>query len=315
LAGDERNRGFAEVTLGEALKEATSRLRQAGVEEPRLEAEILLAAVTGLTRPRLLARLHEPVGAENLRRYFRLVARRSRGYPLQYLTGRQEFMGLTFKVTSDVLIPRGDTEVLVEAVLDRVAGERPWRAADVGTGSGAIAASLAYYLPGAFIYALDISGAALRVAAENARHLGVIDRICFLQGDLLEPLLGLQEVGRYGLDAVVANLPYIPTGELRRLPREVRREPRAALDGGPDGLELYRRLLPQAAALLKPGGLLAVEISPEQVGAMSRLAADLGDYTVEEIIEDYAGRPRCFLARRREEDRPRAGPGEKLFSG
>ncbi|WP_173297981.1 peptide chain release factor N(5)-glutamine methyltransferase [Thermanaeromonas sp. C210] len=297
------------MTLGEALEKATSRLRRAGVEEPRLEAEVLLAAVSGLTRPQLLARREYLLAGETVEEYLRLVARRSEGYPLQYLTGCREFMGLPFKVTPDVLIPRGDTEVLVEAVLNRADRDRPWVVADVGTGSGAIAVSLAYYLPRAFIYALDISKGALRVAAENARRLGVAERIRWEEGDLLEPLLKQREVAGAGVDAVVANLPYIPAGEWEKLPREVRHEPRLALDGGPDGLDLYRRLLPQAAALLKPGGLLAVEIGPGQGPAMAQLAAALGAYTAGEIIKDYAGRPRCFLARR-------AGHGgQALFKG
>ncbi|MGI9953122.1 peptide chain release factor N(5)-glutamine methyltransferase [Moorellaceae bacterium AZ2] len=287
-----------EMTLAEALEKATSLLRRAGLEEPRLEAEVLLATVSGFTRPQLLARREYVLAGEALKEYWRLVVRRSEGYPLQYLTGCREFMGLPFKVTPDVLIPRGDTEVLVEAILNRVDKDKPWVAADVGTGSGAIAVSLAYYLPRAFIYALDISAAALRVAAENAENLGVAERTRLVQGNLLEPLLRQQEVAEHGLDAVVANLPYVPTADWENLPREVRYEPRLALDGGPDGLALYRRLLPQAARILKPGGLLALEMGSDQGPAMVRLAATLGAYTAGEIIKDYAGRPRCFLARR-----------------
>lgn len=288
------------ISFAEALARARYLLERAGVEQPRLEAEVLLAAVIGLTRTKVVTHPEYVLAGEARDNFWQLVDKRARGYPLQYLTGCQEFMSLPFKVTPNVLIPRGDTEVLVEAVLNRVDKNRRWLAADVGTGSGAIAVSLAYYLPKAFIYALDISPAALKVAEENARNLGVADRISFFQGDLLEPLLQQPERAM-SLDAVLANLPYIPTAEWDRLPPEVRHEPRLALDGGPDGLTLYRRLLPQAAKILKPGGLLALEIGFGQGEKIKELAKATGAYTAGEILRDWAGRERCFLLRRKEE--------------
>ncbi|SMC00114.1 [protein release factor]-glutamine N5-methyltransferase [Thermanaeromonas toyohensis ToBE] len=284
--------------FAQALARATQIFKKAGIERPRLEAEVLLSFATGLTRAQVLARPEQPLLGEAEDTFWKMVEERAKGYPLQYLTGQQEFMGLTFKVTPQVLIPRRDTEVLVETMLDRVERDKPWVAADVGTGSGAIAVSLAYYLPQAFLYALDISPEALEVARENAKRAGVADRIFFLVGDLLEPLLAGRHARKERLDAVVANLPYIPTEELKQLPREVGYEPRLALDGGKNGLKVIARLLPQAAALLKPGGWLALEIGWDQGERVKGLVRATGAFTEGEIIQDYGGRPRCFLARR-----------------
>lgn len=291
-------KGGGEENFAQALARATEKFKKAGIQRPRLEAEILLSFVTGFTRAQVLARPKELLRDKAADIFWKMVEERAKGYPLQYLTGQQEFMGLNFKVTPQVLIPRRDTEVLVEAILDRVEREGPWVAADVGTGSGAIAVSLAYYLPRAFIYALDISPEALEVARENARQLGVADRISFLKGDLLEPLLRGPGFKGEMLDAVVANLPYIPTEEFKRLPKEISYEPRLALDGGEDGLEVVARLFPQAAALLKPGGWLALEIGWDQGEKVKELARASGTFTEGEIIYDYGGRPRCFFARK-----------------
>ncbi|KYH33629.1 peptide chain release factor N(5)-glutamine methyltransferase [Neomoorella mulderi] len=283
------------LTLQEALKEATRKLAAAGLPRPRLEAEVLLAWAGRYTRPELLARLEEELEPAAAARFWPAVERRVAGYPLQYLTGRQEFMSLEFKVTPAVLIPRQDTEVVVEAVLKRLEPDGSYVIADCGTGSGAIALSLAYYLPNAKVYATDISPAALEVARQNARALGLAGRVTFLQGDFLAPLKGLK------LDALVANPPYIPAAELDRLPPEVRAEPRLALDGGPDGLRAYRVLLPGAPEVLKVGGLLALEIGYNQGRAVRDLAAAAGAYRDMAVLPDYGGRDRCFLAYRREE--------------
>jgi release factor glutamine methyltransferase len=282
------------LTLKEALKEATERLAAAGLARPRLEAEVLLGRAAGYPRPQLLARLEEELPAAAAAWFQAAAARRAAGYPLQYLTGRQEFMSLEFQVTPAVLIPRQDTEVVVEAVLQRLDPGRRLQVADCGTGSGAIAISLAHYLPLAVVYATDCSPAALAVAQENARRLNLAGRLVFRQGDFLAPLGGLP------LDALVANPPYIPTGELDKLPPEVQAEPRIALDGGPDGLAAYRILLPAAPQVLKPGALLALEIGCNQGQAVRDLAAATGAYEDMAVYPDYGGRERCFLARRRE---------------
>ncbi|WP_258358851.1 peptide chain release factor N(5)-glutamine methyltransferase [Moorella sulfitireducens (nom. illeg.)] len=283
------------MTLREALKEASRRFAAAGFPRPRLEAEVLLAWAGRYTRAQLLARMEEELGPSVAARFWPAVERRAAGYPLQYLTCRQEFMSLEFKVTPAVLIPRQDTELLVEAVLERLDAGESLVLADCGTGSGAIALSLAYYLPKARVYATDISPAALEVARQNARVLGLAGRVTFLQGDFLRPLSGLK------LDALVANPPYIPAGELDRLPPEVQAEPRLALDGGPDGLNAYRILLPGAPEVLKAGGLLALEIGYNQGRAVREMAVSTGAYRDMVVLPDYGGRDRCFLAYRREE--------------
>lgn len=283
------------MTLRQALGEAARLLAVGGVERPRLEAEVLLGWACNLSRPRLFARLEEELVPAAAGRFWPAINRRAAGYPLQYLTGYQEFMALNFKVTPAVLIPRQDTEVVVEAVLERLDPCESYIIADCGTGSGAIALSLAHYLPRALVYATDISPAALAVARENARKLGLAARVTFRQGDFLVPLQGLK------LDALVANPPYIPTTALAGLPADVRSEPRLALDGGPDGLDAYRILLPGAPGLLRPGGLLALEIGSGQGQAVKDLALAGGAYRDQQILRDYAGRDRCFLAYRREE--------------
>lgn len=283
------------MTLQQALMEAARHLSKAGLPRPRLEAEVLLAWAGNYSRPQLLARLGEELAPAAAARFRRAVERRSAGYPLQYLTGRQEFMSLEFKVNPSVLIPRQDTEVVVAAVLQRLEAGGSYSIADCGTGSGAIVLSLACHLPKAFFYATDISAAALKVARQNAGHLGLEKRVIFYQGDFLTPLQGLK------LDVITANPPYIPTPELDRLPPEVQHEPRLALDGGLDGLAAYRVLLPGAAQLLKPGGFLALEIGYNQGEAVRELAAACGAYREFALLPDYGGRDRCFIAYCRED--------------
>lgn len=295
---------FKVTSLRAALDWARGYLRRRGVESAALDAEVLLAHVTGLDRAGLYRegeRTLTPREAEACRQ---LVERRAQREPVAYLTGKKEFMGLEFKVNRAVLIPRPETELLVERAWalarnlllgrDGPAGpETELLIADVGTGSGAIAVSLAKFLPAARIYALDCSPAALEVARVNARRHGVAERIVFLQGDLLLPLFALNLTGKITL--VVANLPYIPTGELRRLMPDVRcYEPLGALDGGPDGLVHYRRLLPQARRMLADCGYLLMETGPGQGKQLGRLLAE--DGWQQELIPDLAGRERVILA-------------------
>jgi len=283
---------MAGITLGEVLNRASQLLKQKGALSPRLDAEVLLAHVLDRDRVYLYReslRLLDPAAAD---RYNQLIERRSAGEPVAYLTGHKEFMGLDFLVGPHVLIPRPETELLVEHALDLL---KRWTgppvAVDVGTGSGAVAVSLARLAPGCVVYATDVSAEALAVARENAGRQGV--PVHFGHGDLLDPL---REVLMPGTAAVIAaNLPYIPASDIPGLPREVRDfEPREALDGGPDGLDLYRRLVPQALALLARGGHLLMEISPGQARDVLRLMDDSLWET--DVFNDLAGLPRLAVA-------------------
>ncbi len=290
------------MTGGKLLQDGMGYLREAGIEAPRLEAEVLLAFAWGRTRTDLLIYPEEAVPAGVAAAYWELIKKRAAGAPVAYLTGMREFMSLLFRVNPAVLIPRPETELLAEKTLTFLAAweeeNLPYPlAADVGTGCGALAVSLAYYHPTVRVIAIDLSRGALTVARENARRHGVGKRVAFRAGDLLAPLAA---GGKAGIGAaVVANLPYLPRDAIGALPRDVRCEPRLALDGGVDGLDLYRRLLPQAAAFLAPGGLLACEVGPGQAGVLAGLLVEQGWNEIQ-VSRDYAGRDRVVTALRGE---------------
>jgi release factor glutamine methyltransferase len=257
-----------------------------------MEAEVLLAYILGTSRAVLIAHPERPLTPAQLDRYQALVRRRAADYPLPYLIGRLEFYGLEFEVTPEVLIPRPETETLVELALAR----RPRSAVDVGTGSGCIAVSLAVHLPEATIYATEISPAALAVARRNAERHGVAERVRLLAGDLLSPCPG-------PVDLIVSNPPYVATGEWASLPASVRDyEPSLALDGGPDGLDVVRRLLAQAPAVLagplsaegRPGGALLIEIGAGQGEAAANLARTFFPQATLRVLPDLAGRDRVI---------------------
>lgn len=278
-------------TLEEVLRQAGRVLKESGVDNPALDAAVLLGHVTGHSRAGLYRDWKHILTPEEEARFWSFINRRTTGEPVAYLTGNKDFMGLEFAVDASVLIPRPETELLVEKALT-YAGKG--LLVEVGTGCGAIAVSLAVYLPRGLIYATDRSAAALRMARLNACRHGVGERVSFWHGDLLTPLVGLGLSGR--VDLLAANLPYIATAELTSLPREVRLyEPRQALDGGRDGLELYRRLIPAAITLLKPGGRLLLEIGYEQRTAMSELLSPPRWETTFE--RDLAGWDRLVVAR------------------
>ena len=225
----------------------------------------------------------------------KLFARRAAREPLQYLLGSQEFCGLDFLVDRSVLIPRPETELLVEQVIQHNLRTRPLIIADIGTGSGCIAVALARALPTAVFYATDRSLAALRIAEHNATRHGVKDRVRFLVGDLLEPLRAHRLEGKVA--AVVSNPPYIADRELLELQPEVRMfEPRVALAGGGDGLEFHRRLLSDAGEFLAPGGLLVFEVGQGKAGPLSEIAVAQGGYARAGLVRDAAGLDRvvCF---------------------
>jgi release factor glutamine methyltransferase len=275
-------------TIGAALGAAYA-LLSAVSDSPQLDAQVLLAHVLGTERVILLAYPERVLGADQRARYETLLNRAAQGYPVPYLTGSRAFYRHEFAVTPDVLIPRPETEHLVEAALAWAGRIDPRGAgltlADVGTGSGAIAISLAVALPGAEVYATDISPAALAVARYNAVTLGVT-RIHFVLSDLLTALP--PEVRP---DLVAANLPYIPAAELDTLV-VARHEPRLALDGGPDGLGVIRRLLGQLAGRMADRGCVLLEIGAGQGTAVRALCAAAFPSATVRIIDDYAGHDR-----------------------
>lgn len=283
-------------TVLRTLTWTRSFFQQHGVANPRLDTEVLLAHVLGIERIQLYAQHDRPMTPEERAAFRELVLRRANGEPVAYLVGHREFWSLDLVVTPDTLIPRPDTEVLIEEALPRLrAPDAPWgaapRIADVGTGTGCIAIALAHELPGATLVAIDVSAPALDVAVRNAATHGVADRIRFAQGHLLRP-------AEPPLDAVVSNPPYIRSAQILELMRDVKHfEPRRALDGGPDGDAAYRELVPAAAELLRPGGLLILEIGDDDQAArvLALIAAD-GSYRDAWQRADYAGRARVVGA-------------------
>ncbi len=279
------------TTVRATLEAAIPRLAEAGIDSPRLDAELLLAHVLAVTRGWLWAHPETAVSPPVAAHLDTLLARRLRREPLPYLLGTWEFYGREFVVSPAVLVPRPETELLVEAVLAWARTHDARRLADIGTGSGAIAVTLAAELPAAQVLAVDLSADALAVARENATRQGVGERITFRQGDLLTPVSAPQ-------DAIVANLPYISDEELPTLMPEVRdHEPRLALAGGPDGLDLLRRLITAAPHTLRPHGLLALEIGHTQADAVVAL---LTGWDEVRVIDDYAGIRRHVIGLNRE---------------
>lgn len=254
----------APATPRELIDHGEARLRAAGIDTPRLDAELLLAEAAGTTRSQIVAGLVDPSGS--IRTYEAWLARRVNREPLAYITGRQGFRRIDLRVDDRVLIPRPETELLVAVV--KV--DRPCGILDLATGSGAVALALADELPDATITAADVSPGALEVARVNACEIGANDRVTFIQSDLLESIDGT-------FDAIAANLPYVAAGDIDGLQPEVSEfEPRLALDGGEDGLDLVRRLAATAPTHLKPGGMLAMEIGEGQAAETERILQAAG---------------------------------------
>jgi release factor glutamine methyltransferase len=280
-------------TVGALVASGTATLRAAGVPTARLEAEVLLARACGIDRAGLYARWCGVVPSDCRSGFDSLVVRRQRREPLQYIVGNQEFWSLDFVVTPDVLIPRPETELLVEMVV-AVLGRRAasLRLCDLGTGSGCIAVALARELPLLQVWALDISEAALDVAQINARRHGVAERIHFQPSDAFSAANdGLR------FDAIVCNPPYVPSRELQTAPAELAWEPRHALDGGPAGLTVIERIVAEAPRYLEEGGWLLMEMGADQRAAVEQLARAAG-FSLVSVRTDYAGLPRALVAQR-----------------
>lgn len=288
---------MVDYTIGNLLKEGASMLREAASPSFFLDAELILRYITGFSKVDIIKDRDKILDEDVVQRFFALIEERKKGKPIQYITGHQEFMGIDLCVHNNVLIPRPDTEILVEKVLELLKDKNKPKIVDVCTGSGAIAVSLAHYIPDAFVYASDVSIDAVECCRQNIAKHGLEDRMKLLQGDLLEPLF---EEGLEGkLDALVSNPPYISKKDMESLPVSVRCfEPHLALFGGMEGLDFYIRILKGAARLLKKGGILAFEIGYDQGDALKKIIGDQVTFGDIRIEKDLAGLDRviyCYL--------------------
>ncbi|MDR1247849.1 MAG: peptide chain release factor N(5)-glutamine methyltransferase [Treponema sp.] len=279
------------MTIREALSQGAARLRSAGAESPGLDAALLLAFVLKTTREKLILMDTEALDGAAAEEFGRALERRIGGECVAYILGHREFRGLDFIVNPGVLVPRPDTETLVEAALaalSRAEKGSPPVLLDLCTGSGAVAIALQHELSRLQVYAADIDPRALAVARKNAARL-LVDSPCFLEGDLFEP------VPKMRFDLITANPPYVPSGEIPFLPREVRFEPPLALDGGADGLDLIRRILEDAPAFLRSGGQLIMEADPRQMPAIILILEKKG-YRDIKLHRDLSGLDRAIQA-------------------
>ena len=277
-------------TVGEALDWTRSYLESKGDPKSRLSAEWLLSHATGLSRIELYAFFDRPLSPEERATLRAGVARRAEGEPLQYVSGEVAFRHLVLKVGSGVLIPRPETEVLVDLALASIADTDAPRVLDVGTGSGAIGLSIVREHPSATVVATDISQAAADQASANAERLSLAERAEIRVGDLFDPI----DPAEYGsFDVVVSNPPYVPSAEVAALDREVAGfEPHLALDGGQDGLDIFRRMVATAHELLRPGGVFLVELHESNAPQARALAVELNVYGEVSVLADLAGRHR-----------------------
>lgn len=282
-------------TIRDLLTWTEGYFRKKGIESARLDAEVLLAHALNCKRIDLYLDYDKPI-EEAERAVFRELVRRRAAYePVAYLVGHKEFFSLEFEVSRDVLIPRPDSEFVVMTYLEHFRGLETARVADVGTGSGNLAVTIAHEHTGSWVVAIDKSMAALRLARRNARRHEVLQRVRFLRCDLLTGL-----VEQPVFDAIVSNPPYIPSHEIPQLEPGVRDfEPHEALDGGPTGLDVVTRLVKQATPRLKPGGMLILEIGAPQETAVREIIQETGQFELLPTVHDYAGHPRVVAARRR----------------
>ena len=284
-------------TVLKLLQWTTDYFQRNNVPEPRTSAEVLLAHVLAEDRLFLYLNYDRPMETSELEAYRACIKRRLGGEPNQYITGLQEFWSLPLRVSSDVLIPRPETEVLVEAVLEFLAKADPnVNILDLGTGSGAIAIALARELPAAIIVAADLSMAALRLAQENAKSNQVDEKIFFVCGDMFGAIPG----GSQKFKVVVSNPPYVSDAEILELPQEIRNfEPHHALEGGPDGLTAIRRIIAEAPTVLSPAGALIMEMGADQAESVSALVTDSQHYGNYRIVQDYSGLDRVLVANKK----------------
>lgn len=291
------------TSISELLKRGIDHLGEGDYLNPLLDAQVLLSFL--LKKDKIYLHVHgnEILDEDTVGEYMKLIDLRKKRYPLQYIVGTQEFMGLDFKVCEGVLIPRPDTEVLVEKIIDIVNSEErfnrknPIKIVDIGTGSGAITISLAYYIKNSEIYSVDINPRAIDIASQNAKNLSVEKNIQFLNGSLLEPLYENDLKGK--IDIIASNPPYIPTKVIENLQTEVSTyEPKLALDGGVDGLDFYRKIIDGASDFLTYEGLIAFEIGHDQGEDVSKILEGSNEFKNIEIITDLSGLDRVVIGRK-----------------
>lgn len=287
-------------TVTELLTITADFFQKKGIESPRLDAELLLGEVLGLSRIQLYTHFDQPLQEAELDEFRELVRRRGKREPVAYILGRREFFGRDFIVNHDTLVPQPDTEILVETAvteLKKYSSENPLKVVDLCTGTGAIAITVALEMKGkALVTATDISPEALAVAKQNVEALAAADMVAVRQGDLFG---ALQPGEKY--TAVLSNPPYIRKDEMAGLPLEVQAEPELALCGGDDGLDFYRRLIAEAPEYLEPGGFLAMEIGAEQGEQVAGLGRQAEAYVPESIsvIRDLSGHPRVVIMKKK----------------
>ena len=280
-----------ENTIAEKLNSATTKLHEAGIDTARLDAEVLLSYVLNCRRLALYVNVKEELNKEQEDRFNSLVARRLEHIPVAYLVGYKEFMGMKFAVTPEVLIPRPETEILTQGVIENLLGfEGDFRIADLGTGSGAIAISILKFVEHITAEAVDTSKDAIAMAKFNAKKFNVDNRMNFHVGNLFEPL------ERQKFNVIVSNPPYIPTGEMETLQPEVRNEPREAFDGGADGLDFYRKISKEAPEFLFAGGFIAMEVGINQAEKVTELLRETGAFEKIEVWKDLAKIDRTVVA-------------------
>lgn len=279
------------MKVSEAIEWAKSRLTEAGLTDPAPDVEYLITSLLGVRRHELYLDPDRNLTPAETARFREYVARRAAREPAQYITGHVEFYGREFRVTPATLIPRPETELLAEEGLKVLPPSGTGVAIDLCTGSGCVAVTIAAESPGCAVYATDISTDAIAVARENARSLGVEERVRFLAGDLFAPLDEINEQDdKIEAGLIVTNPPYVSSGDLAGCEPEVRDfEPRGALDGGPDGLDIIRRIITDAPRYLRPGGVLLMEIGYDQAGRVRELAAASGRWKPVELIKDFSG--------------------------
>ena len=285
----------------EALNWATDFLKDHQVDNPRLNAELLLSRSMGVRREELYIRLHSQITEGDRGALNAFVQRRVSGEPLQYILGQQEFWSFDVKVAPQVLIPRPETELLVEqalSILESASFGKAARVLELGTGSGAIAISLAREVKEILVVATDVSEEALELARQNALRADVERRILFVQGDLFNALQSAEEKGPF--DVIVSNPPYVPRPDIESLAKEVKNEPRIALDGGEDGLDFYRRIISEAPAHLRAGGWLLLEMGQGQGARVSALIGEKVDFLRPQVHSDLSGIERVIVVQKNE---------------